>query len=58
VVDLLFGRGIYDEKFSCGRLRSGESRMFFSRVEMYLLFVTVISGEKCMFFYHFYMKRN
>jgi hypothetical protein len=58
VVDLLFGGGIYDEKFSRGRLRSRESRVFISRAEMKLLFVTVISGEKCMFFYHFLYERE
>jgi hypothetical protein len=53
MVELLLGGGIYDEKFSHGRLRSGESRVFFSLAEMELLSVKVISGEKCILFYYF-----
>jgi hypothetical protein len=34
VMELLFGRGIYDEKLSRGRLRFGESGVFFSLAEM------------------------
>jgi hypothetical protein len=52
VVVLLHGGGMYEENFSCGCLISGESHVFFSVEEMRFLFVTIISGEKCMFFYH------
>jgi hypothetical protein len=53
--ELLYGGGIYDEKFSRGHLMSKENRVFFfSLAEMLLLFVTVISGEKCMLFYSFF----
>jgi hypothetical protein len=47
-----------DKKFSCRILRSGESHLFCSLAEMKLLFVAVISGEKCMFFYNFFCYEN